>query len=110
MAVKDIILPIVLAMFGSAGFASFVNYRIEVSREKRKAKESNPLDVGMRLLLQDRIEWLCIKFINAGEIKWNDLKWLRQAHACYKTLKGNGDLDELFETVEQLKIIYPPKK
>ena len=105
-----LVIPIFIAMIGSAGFASFVNYRIEIAREKRKKKENNPFELGIRLLLQDRIEWLCIKYINAGEIKWSDLKWIKQAHACYKTMKGNGDLDELFEKVEQLKVLYPPKK
>jgi len=102
--------PIIVGMLGSAGFAAFVNYRIEISRENRKKKEANPIEIGVKLLLQDRIEWLCIKFMNAGEVKWADLKWLRAAYADYKLMKGNGDLDELLEGVEKLKIIYPDKK
>ena len=102
--------PIIVGMLGSAGFAAFVNYRIEVSRENRKKKETNPTEIGVRLLLQDRIEWLCIKYLGAGEVKWSDLKWLRQAYADYKLMKGNGDLDELIENVEKLKVIYPEKK
>ena len=102
--------PIIVGMLGSAGFAAFVNYRIEISRERRKKKETNPTEIGVRLLLQDRIESLCIKFMNAGEVKWSDLKWLRAAHADYKLMKGNGDLDELIKNVEKLKVIYPDKK
>lgn len=103
----EMLLTLAVAIIGSGSFSAIVNAWLESRRERKR----NPVAVGVRLLLQDRIEGLCIKYIKAGEIKYEHLKYLRQAHECYhKQLKGNGDLNELMEEVERLPVIYPPKK
>ena len=103
----QIIVTLAVAIIGSGSFSALVNAWLESRREKK----NNPVAMGVKLLLQDRIEGLCIKYIKAGEIKYENLRYLRQAHECYhEQLRGNGDLKELMEEVERLPVIYPPKK
>lgn len=103
----QIIVTLAVAIIGSGSFSALVNAWLESRREKK----NNPVAMGVKLLLQDRIEGLCIKYIKSGEIKYENLRYLRQAHECYhKHLHGNGDLNELMEEVERLPVIYPPKK
>ena len=103
----QIIVTLAVAIIGSGSFSALVNAWLESRREKK----NNPVAMGVKLLLQDRIEGLCIKYIKSGEIKYENLRYLRQAHECYhKQLHGNGDLNELMEEVERLPVIYPPKK
>lgn len=106
----DYVATICVAIIGSGGITALINYWIETRREERKKRENDPMMVGVRLLLQDRIEGLCIKYINAGEITYEQLKFLRQAYACYKVMGGNGDLEDLMESIEKLHVVYPPKK
>lgn len=104
---RAIAVPLIVAILGSGSVSAIVAAWIENMKQKRV----NPVAMGVKLLLQDRIEGLCIKYIKAGEIKYENLRYLRQAHDCYHNyLRGNGDLKELMEEVEKLPIVYPPKK
>lgn len=107
---SSLIVAIIVAILGSGSVSALVNAWIEKRKEKNKNK-IDPVTIGVRLLLQDRIEGLCIKYVKEGEIRWENLKYLRQAHDCYHNkLGGNGDLTDLMDSVEHLPVSYPPKK
>jgi hypothetical protein len=98
--------PIIVAILGSGSVSAIVAAIIDWLKNRK-----SPVSEGVQLLLQDRIEELCIKYIKAGEIKYENLLYLRKAHRCYhKRLGGNGDLNDLMEEVGNLPVIYPPKK
>lgn len=108
----ELAVTLAVAVLGSGSVSAIVNAWLEKRREERKKKEDpDPVALGVRMLLQDRIEGLSIKYIKAGEIKQENLKFLHNAFDVYhEKLKGNGDLNELMETVNELPVIYPDKR
>lgn len=94
-----IIASIFVAVIGSGSATALVQHWIEKSNE-------NPTRDGVRLLLQDKLEYLSIKAIESGEIPYSKLKFLRSSYKAYKAMKGNGDLEALMDDVEKLPILY----
>ena len=108
----EMVLTLAVAIIGSGGFSAIVNAWLERRKEERKKKEDpDPVALGVRMLLQDRIEGLSIKYIKAGEVREENRRFLHNAFDVYHDkLKGNGDLNELMERVDELPIIYPDKR
>ena len=76
-----------------------------VQRALGRADRRDALCVGVRLLLEERIEGLCLATIRQGSVSYARLKYLRAAHGCYHDgLGGNGDLDALMHRVEALPV------
>lgn len=63
------------------------------------------LTVGVRIILMDRIRYLGQKYLEEGEVDFDDRRLLNQMHSVYhNTLGGNGDLDILMEEVDDLPL------
>lgn len=61
-----------------------------------------------KLILQGKIEYLAVKFINDGKITLDHHKMIHEMwHEYHYTWKGNGDLNFLMSKVDELEIIYP---
>lgn len=102
---STLIITLLVAIIGSGSATAIVTAVLN------RVGKNNPLKVGVRLLLQDKIEHLGMKYIDAGEIRYDQLKYLNAAHECYHSeLHGNGDLDALMEDVRALRVIYPSNK
>ncbi len=102
---STIIITLLVAFIGSGSATAIATAVLN------RVGKSNPVKLGLRLLLQDKIEGLGMKYIDAGEIRYDQLKYLNAAHECYHTkLHGNGDLDALMEDVRALQVIYPSNK
>lgn len=72
--------------------------------EKRRERKSGTAE-GMRLILKDRLRWLCAHYIAQGWLYCDELEDIMVMHECYHDkLKGNGYLDELMEKVKALEI------
>ena len=108
----EMVLTLAVAILGSGSVSALVNAWLERRREERRKKEApDPVALGVRMLLQDRIEGLSIKYIKQGEIKEENRRFLHNAFDVYhEKLKGNGDLTELMGRVDELPIIYPDKR
>ena len=96
-------MEIVLALIGSGLLTTlinqFCNWRIRVAEAK------NGTNKGLRLILKDRLRFLCTRYIEQGWIYEDELEDLMAMHDCYHhALKGNGYLDELMSRVKQLEI------
>jgi len=64
------------------------------------------MHIALTAILQDRIKYLCLRYIGEGEITGEELKDLLELHELYQTvLDGNGLLDTLIEQVKLLKIV-----
>lgn len=99
---NSILITLIVAILGSGSATAIVTAVLN------RIGKNNPMKVGLRLLLQDKIEYLGMKYIEAGEIRYDQLKYLNAAHSCYHSqLHGNGDLDALMEDVRDLPVIYP---
>lgn len=72
---------------------------------QRKQDKASGLNKGMRLMLKDRLRFLCVHYIQQGWIYADELEDLLSMHECYHTdLGGNGYLDELIKDVKALPI------
>ncbi|MBR2999800.1 MAG: hypothetical protein IKF39_02285 [Oscillospiraceae bacterium] len=94
---------IIVAIIGSGLLSTIVN-RIFNAIDKQKEQKSG-VTHGIRLVLKDRLRFLCVRYIEQGWIYEDELEDLVSMHSCYHdTLKGNGYLDELMTRVKSLPI------
>lgn len=101
-------LSILLAVIGSGAFSSLIGgvFTAIAARKASTTKKDQTLislEHGVCALLYDRIKHLCECHISRGEISVDDYNDLIRLHITYHNdLAGNGFLDHLMETVEQL--------
>lgn len=94
---------IIVAIIGSGLLSTIVN-RIFSAIDKRQEQKSG-VTHGIRLVLKDRLRFLCVRYIEQGWIYEDELEDLASMHQCYHdTLKGNGYLDDLMKRVKALDI------
>lgn len=90
---------IIVAIIGSGLLSTIIN-RIFDYFDKRNGTQN-----GIRVILKDRIRFLCTRYIEQGWIYEDELEDLVTMHNCYqKSLKGNGYLDSLMNRVQNLDI------
>lgn len=94
-----VLLSVIVAVIGSGSATAIVQHLLQRSK-------SNPMRDGVRLLLQDKVEYLGFKAIKEGEISLSQLKFLHAAYNAYVGMKGNGDLEALMEDVNSLPVKY----
>jgi len=93
---------IVVAVIGS-GILNTLLVNI-VSTIKENRKNDDGVSKGLKVILKDRLRFLCISYINQGWIYEDELEDLINMHKSYKKLGGNGFLDELISKVSDLEI------
>lgn len=84
----------------------------EKTRQQKKEAEYEDmvatvknLKTADRLIMSDRIKYLCRSYLAKGEIEFSDLDDLIEMHSCYHNLLGgNGNLNTLMELVKELPI------
>ena len=92
---------IVVALVGSGILSTIIN-QICFFINKR-SDVNNGITHGIRLVLKDRLRFLCTRYIEQGWIYEDELEDLIVMHACYHdTLEGNGYLNELMDRVKHL--------
>lgn len=97
---KDIIIPLVCAVFASTGFWTLIN-NIWQARSKKKSNESR-LMMG---LAYDRILTLASFYISKGTItadEYHDLE--HYLYEPYKSMGGNGTAEKMMLEVGKLPI------
>lgn len=94
---------IIIAVISSGLLTTIIN-RIFNYLDKRAELKSG-VTHGVRLILKDRLRFLCTRYIEQGWIYEDELEDLISMHSCYHdTLKGNGYLDELMTRVKHLQM------
>lgn len=100
---------IIVAILGSGLLSTIINQVCNYLN--RRADARNGIQQGLRLVLKDRLRFLCIRYIEQGWIYEDELEDLIAMHDCYhKTLQGNGYLDELMARAKKLEIKGVGKK
>jgi hypothetical protein len=79
----------------------------EQERLKKKAEEETALlhatAAGIKWVLYDRIKCLGTRYVEDGAVDFDDRRLLHEMHKVYHYgLGGNGDLDILMKTVDEL--------
>lgn len=67
-------------------------------------EDINTIKESERVVLHDRLKFLCTSMINKGVINYSDRKDISDMHHMYKMLNGNGGLTHLVETVMELPL------
>lgn len=74
-------------------------------RLKNVEDKVDALVEATKYILYDRIRYLGQRYIDAGEIDFDDRRILNDMHRSYHCgLGGNGDLDKLMEAVNELPL------
>lgn len=90
---------IIAAIIGSGVVNTLLTYLLSM-RDKKKGVQK-----AARLLMKDRLRFLCVHYINQGWIYEDELEDLVHMYGCYHNeLKGNGFLDKQMERVNSLEI------
>lgn len=99
----DDIMTIVLAVIGTGVLNTTVSQLLSSYQNKKNSK--NASSQALRLLMKDRLRFLCDHYITQGWIYDDELEDLIVMHNCYHNdLNGNGYLDELMSRVKSLEI------
>lgn len=97
--IATIITAVVVAIIGSGGMTALVQHLLSKTKP-------DPMRDGVRLLMQDKIEYLGSKYCEAGEITWQQKKYIHACHTAYKAMGGNGDVEEMMHDIDDLKVRY----
>lgn len=90
---------IIVAVIGSGVINTALNYYLNNKEDKDGVKEAS------RLMMKDRLRFLCIHYIHQEWIYEDELEDLIAMHKCYHDeLEGNGYLDDLMSRVKNLEI------
>lgn len=94
---QPIIITILCTLLASAGFWTLVMKIFD----KKSAKTKMILGLG-----HDRIMYLCMKYIENGQITQSEYENLHKyLYEPYKTMGGNGSAERLMREVDKLKIV-----
>jgi Sec7-like guanine-nucleotide exchange factor len=96
---------IVAASLSSGTVAALVG---AVAARKAKYRDADQsLITAVRLLLQDRIEYLGLSYIALKSIPHSKKEFLRIAHKCFRGLGGGDELNSIMDDVNELEVEYP---
>lgn len=94
---------IIVAIIGSGLLNTLLGYL--VSARQKKQEENSDVNKALRLMMKDRLRFLCMHYINQGWIYEDELDDLIAMHNCYHNdLKGNGFLDSQMQRVKNLEV------
>lgn len=100
----DTVTTIIVATLSSSLLTALLNNIFTFVNKKSDKNDS--IRNGVKLILYSKIKHLGKKYIDAGQVSYEDLEDLINMHKCYHTdLGGNGYLDSLMESVKELHII-----
>lgn len=99
----EMLTTIIVAIIGSGVINTALNHFL-LMKEKAKDEEDGAKEAA-RLMMKDRLRFLCIHYIHQEWIYEDELEDLIAMHNCYHdNLKGNGYLDDLMRRVKNLEI------
>lgn len=98
--VKDLIMPLILALFAASGFWTLILYLIQRRDKNKDATTKLILGLGYRQITQ-----MCIEYISRGSItkdEYEDL--IKYLYTPYLQLGGDGTAEKLVDEVKKLPI------
>lgn len=99
----EIAVTITVAIIGSGLFNKLLDYFI--NRKEKNNDEYRSVQKANRLIMKDRLRFLCMHYINQGWIYEDELEDIMAMHECYHNdLNGNGFLDKQMASVKQLEV------
>ena len=105
MATSEIIVTVVAASLGSAGLWTLINNIYLNHSQENKTIEL--IKEAQLATLQDRLLYLCTKYLEDYSdqgIEANQLKSLHNLYNSYKALGGNSFITDMIDRVNKLKV------
>lgn len=96
----ELITAIIVAALGSQALYAIVQFLIE------KLKKPSKLEIGIRLILQDKIKETATAALVRGETTPSERTYVVNCHEAYKALKGDGEMKLLLMDYFNLKVNY----
>lgn len=93
---KEILVPIITALI-SSGVVGMITTAL-----MKKISDGDPTKKAVKLILQDRLEFLCRKYISRGWLTIDEKKFVFDAAEAYHGVGGNGYFKLLIDEVEHL--------
>lgn len=93
----DIVIKLIVTIFGSLGFWEFLKYLIS-SRKKKKSAEAEALLSISQYLLYPTLERIYFR----GRVGYDEYEMIASLYGAYKRLGGNGTIARRFTAVEKL--------
>lgn len=115
------ILIAIIGMFGSSGITGLLTVILQRRWKKKDEAEITPQMIknltdkvdtaieAQKVITKERIRYLGTCYLYANEVSLDDKLNLREMHAAYKNLGGNGDLDEILSEVQKLPLAKTKK-
>lgn len=98
--VRDLILPLILALFAASGFWTFILYLIQRRDKTKDSTAKLILGLGYRQITQ-----LCMEYLNRGSITKDEYEDLvKYLYTPYIDLGGDGTAEKLVDEVKKLPI------
>ena len=95
----DNVTTIIVAIIGSGVLNTLLNYAISQKNKNNSEKKA------LRLMMKDRLRFLCMHYISQGWIYEDELDDVIAMHSCYHNdLNGNGFLDNQMSRVKNLEV------
>lgn len=95
----EMLVAVIIAVFGSGGFWALVQYIIETRNKKRNAETK-----ALMALLHDRVYSLCREYLDRGSCTTDEYVNLLYLYDPYVKMGGNGTAKRLKEAVDKLEI------
>ena len=105
MATSEIVVTVVAASLGSAGLWTLIN-NIYLNHSKEN-KTIELMKAAQLATLQDRLLYLCTKYLEDYKdtgIEANQLKSLHNLYKSYTDLGGNSFISDMMDRVNKLKV------
>lgn len=102
---RELLLPLLTGACGAALIKILDNVIMwKLNRKDTGDAKFKALQEGQRVILLDRIQYLCRCYIHDDKVDFDDRRRLHKMHDAYHALGGNGDLDTLMAAVDELPV------
>lgn len=99
----EAVVTVVVSIIGSGFLTTLLNHFLTQSSNKKNGEKE--IKQAARLLMKDRLRFLCMHYIEQGWIYEDELEDIISMHNCYHNdLNGNGFLDKQMEKVNNLEV------
>lgn len=93
-------LTIIIAIISSGAFTTLISYLLNNANSKHSKKDA--VIEGLQIVLRNIIQSEIKEHLEEGKISADEYKRITDAYLCYKTLGGNGWLEQIMHELDKL--------
>lgn len=99
----ETVITLLSVSLGSGGVAAIVLALLQ--RKWAKDDRVDALVAAQKVIMIDRVRFICKQHIAQGEICLEDKETIKEMFDAYKALGGNGHLNTIMAEVDKLKVV-----